>query len=90
VRLKNSSDIQNKLVKHQVQDLNYTQEILKAQAVESSFGNLVRAVMSKDLKSTKQHLDELKTFKRLDRIKDVIDKDNEWTLLHHSANQNSI
>jgi hypothetical protein len=46
--------------------------------------------MSKDLKSTKQHLDELKTFKRLDRIKDVIDKDNEWTLLHHSANQNSI
>jgi hypothetical protein len=33
VRLKNSSDIQNKLVKHQLQDLSYTQEILKAQAV---------------------------------------------------------
>jgi len=46
--------------------------------------------MSKDLKSTKQHLDDLKTFKRLDRIKEWIDKDNEWTLLHHSANQNSI
>ena len=46
--------------------------------------------MSKDLKSTKQHLDDLKTFKRLDRIKEVIDKDREWTLLHHSASQNSI
>jgi predicted transcriptional regulator YheO len=46
--------------------------------------------MSKDLNSTKQHLDELKTYKRLDRVKEVIDKDTEWTLLHHSANQNSI
>jgi 3-polyprenyl-4-hydroxybenzoate decarboxylase len=46
--------------------------------------------MSKDLKSTRQHLDDLKTLKRLDRIKEAIDKDSEWTLLHNSANQNSI
>ena len=99
VHLKNSSAIEAKLIKHQLQDLTYQEEIIKAQAVvsvngrltkvqDNTFSQLTRAVKRKDLLDTKRCLEELKLYKRLDKVKEVIDTNTEWTLLHQSVYDN--
>ena len=43
-----------------------------------------------DLQGTKKHIEELKTYRRQEKIKDIIDQQTESTLLHTAAKDNQV
>ena len=43
-----------------------------------------------DIAGTKKCIEELRTLRRLDKVKDIIDSSSEWTLLHQASHDNAV